>query len=244
MTTPARRSSRRRTWTPAELIALFGAVPLFARLPESQREEIGRAAQPCLVRRGETVVRQGEPGDAVYVVASGSLVAQRLGRNGERRALVVIEAPGSFGELALLDGRPRSATIEALEDSELLAVGRSDFLGVLARDPRLVDGLLRELGQMVRRLSDQLADESLLDLPARVAKTLLRLAERDAVAGDPQPAIALSQAKLAELAGGSRQSVNRALSGLATRGLIRIDGRRVVILDVAGLRVRAGIAYE
>jgi CRP-like cAMP-binding protein len=232
----------RRDYTRAELIELLGAVPIFARLAPPQRELIATAATPISVKRGETVIQQGDAGDAVYVVVRGSLLASRVSRNGERRALNVIEAPASFGEIALLDGRPRSVSIEALEPCELLFVSRADFLGLLARDPRLVDGLLRELGRMIRRLTDQVADESLLDLSARVAKTLVRLIEPH-VTNDPKatPTVSLSQGKLAELAGGSRQSVNGALATLVSRGLVRIEGRQIVVLDVAGLYARAGI---
>jgi CRP-like cAMP-binding protein len=230
----------RREWTRAQLIDLFGAVQMFARLPAAQREAIAVSAEPRLARRGEVIVQQGEVADVLYVVATGTLLVHRASRSGERRALNVIEGPGAFGEIALLDQRPRSATVEALEPCELFAVSREAFLGLLARDPRLVDGVLRELGRMVRRLSDQLADDSLLDLPTRVAKTLLRLvgAQSDRAA---QPVVALSQTKLAELAGGSRQSVNAALSTLSSRGLIRLSGRKIVVVDLAGLQVRANV---
>ena len=218
-------------------------MPLFARLAPANRELISAAGSHRTVKRGEIVVAQGERGDAIYVVARGSLLVSRSNRGGERRALNVIEAPGSFGELALLDGRPRSATLEALEDCDLMVVSRAAFLGLLSRDPRLVDGLLRELGRMIRRLTDQVADDSLLDLPARVAKTLVRLIEPQlAAAPEVPPVVSLSQSKLADLAGGSRQSVNGALATLVSRNLIRIDGRRIVIIDVAGLQVRAGVA--
>ncbi|MGN6473708.1 MAG: Crp/Fnr family transcriptional regulator [Mycobacteriales bacterium] len=94
---------------------------------------------------------------------------------------------------------------------------------------------------MIRRLTDQVADEALLDLPGRVAKTLLRLVD-DQVAGerDGQPVVALSQSKLADLAGGSRQSVNTALSTMASRGLLRVEARKIVITDLDGLRAKAG----
>jgi CRP-like cAMP-binding protein len=239
--TTGRRS--KRELTPAQLIELFGAVPLFARLGPAQREAISGAGVWRVAKRGEIVVQQGDSGDAVYVVASGSLLAHRMSRGGERRALNVIEAPGSFGELALLDGRPRSVSIEALEECELIVVSRADFLGLLARDPRLVDGLLRELGRMIRRLTDQVADATLLDLPARVAKTLVRLVEGHLAANPAaDPVVTLSQSKLAELAGGSRQSVNGALATLVTRKLIRIEGRRILVTDLPGLRARAGVA--
>jgi CRP-like cAMP-binding protein len=240
MTTPRRRA--RADYTRAELIELFGAVPLFERLGVPQRELISAAGVRQFAKRGEIIVRQGDPGDAVFVIAAGSALVHRVNRGGERRALNVLEAPSSFGELALLDGRPRSASIEALEDCDLIVVTRADFLGLLSRDPRLVDGLLRELGRMIRRLSDQVADTSLLDLPGRVAKTLVRLVEPRAIV-DPQAelVVSLSQSRLAELAGGSRQSVNGALATLATRDLIRIDGRRIVVVDLPGLYTRAGV---
>jgi CRP/FNR family transcriptional regulator, cyclic AMP receptor protein len=241
MTAPLRRSSR-RALTKTESIELFGAVPLFARLPPAQLELLAAHGVFRMAKRGEVVVQQGEPGDAVYVVARGSVLVSRMSRGGERRSLDVIEAPGSFGELALIDARPRSTSVEALEETQLVVISRADFLGLLARDPRLVDGLLRELGRMIRRLTDQVADASLLDLPARLAKTLVRLIEPQLADGDcDTPVISLSQSKLADLCGGSRQSVNGALATLATRGLLRVDGRRIVVTDVDGLYLRAGV---
>lgn len=229
----------KREWTRAELIELFGSVLLFSRLPAAQLEAIAMAAERKTFRRGAQIIRQGTDGDGLYVVARGSVLVSREARSGARRALNVIEAPGSFGELALLDNRTRSASIEALEEVEVFAISRTSFLGLLSRDPRLVDGLIRELGRTIRRLSDQVADEGLLDLPSRVAKTLLRVAGEQT---GEQPVITLTQGKLADLAGGSRQSVNAALSSFASRGLIRVEGRQIVVTDLAGLRTRAGLS--
>jgi DNA-binding GntR family transcriptional regulator len=94
---------------------------------------------------------------------------------------------------------------------------------------------------MIRRLTDQVADATLLDLPARVAKTLVRLVDPHAAEGGEELVVSLSQGKLAELAGGSRQSVNGALATLTQRKLIRIEGRRILVTDLAGLRARAGV---
>lgn len=234
---------RRREWTRAQLIELFGSVLLFSRLPEAQLEAIATTAEREVYRRGAQIVRQGTPGDALYVVARGSVLVSREARSGAHRALNVIEAPGSFGELALLDNRTRSASVEAIEDSELFRISRAGFLGLLSKDPRLVDGLIRELGRMIRRLSDQVADDGLLDLPSRVAKTLVRLVDNQGGALTPEEraVVALTQGKLADLAGGSRQSVNSALSSFVARGLIRIEARQIIITDLPGLRARAGV---
>ena len=239
----ARPARPRLPRTALDIAELLGTVPLFASLTLQQRELLARATRPRRARRGEIVYAQGTPGDALYVIARGSVLIHRTGRGGERRAMTVIEAPGSFGEIPLIDGGRRSASVEALEDTDLFAVPRTEFLRLLVEEPKMVQGVLRELGRMVRRLTDQLTDASLLDLPGRVAKTLVRLVEvrREA---DPEalPVVGLSQSKLAELAGGSRQSVNGALSTLASRGLIRIDGRRIVVTDLPGLRQRAGLS--
>jgi len=239
----ARPARPRLPRTALDIAELLGTVPLFASLTLQQRELLARTTRPRRARRGEIVYAQGTPGDALFVVARGSVLVHRTGRGGERRAMTVIEAPGSFGEIPLIDGGRRSASVEALEDTDLFVVPRTEFLRLLVEEPKMVQGVLRELGRMVRRLTDQLTDASLLDLPGRVAKTLVRLVEvrREA---DPEalPVVGLSQSKLAELAGGSRQSVNGALSTLASRGLIRIDGRRIVVTDLPGLRVRAGLA--
>ncbi|MDQ1746332.1 MAG: family transcriptional regulator, cyclic receptor protein [Frankiaceae bacterium] len=229
--------------TPLDIAEMLGGVPLFASLSFEERELLARSMRPRKVRRGEPVFAQGSPGDALYVVARGSVLIHRTGRGGERRAMAVVEAPGSFGEIGLVDGSARSASVEALEDTDLLSLPRKDFLALLAAEPRMVQGVLRELGRTIRRLTEQVTDATLLDLPARVAKTLVRLVEVRRQA-DPrsEPVVALSQSKLAELAGGSRQSVNAALATLAARGLVQMDGRRVVVTDMAGLRQRAGLS--
>jgi CRP-like cAMP-binding protein len=238
----ARPARPRLPRTSLDIAELLGTVPLFASLTLQQRDLLARTTRPRKVRRGELVVAQGAPGDALFIVARGSVLVHRTGRGGERRAMTVIEAPGSFGEIPLVDGGRRSASVEALEDTDLFVVPRTEFLRLLVDEPKMVQGVLRELGRMVRRLTDQLTDASLLDLPGRVAKTLVRLVEvrRE---GNPEalPVVGLSQGKLAELAGGSRQSVNGALATLASRGLIQIEGRRIVVTDLNGLRSRAGL---
>jgi CRP-like cAMP-binding protein len=237
-----RSTSARLPRTSLDIAELLGTVSLLASLTLHQRELLARAAHHRRVRRGDLVYAQGFPGDSLYVVARGSVLVHRTGRGGERRAMTVVEAPGSFGEIPLVDGGRRSASVEALEDTDLFVVPRADFLQLMASEPKMMQGVLRELGRMVRRLTDQLTDESLLDLPGRVAKTLVRLVEvrREA---DPEaaPVVGLSQGKLAELAGGSRQSVNAALATLAGRGLIHIGGRRIVVTDYPGLLHRAGL---
>jgi CRP/FNR family transcriptional regulator, cyclic AMP receptor protein len=141
--------------------------------------------------------------------------------------------------VALLDGAPRSASAEALEDTTVLALSRAAFLELVRGQPPILDAVMRSFGALIRRLTDQTADHVFLDLPGRVAKALVRLA------GDskaPLVTIELNQSQLAEMAGGSRQSVNQALGTFANRGWLHTEGRRIVVTDVAALRRRAGMS--
>ncbi|HZN76321.1 MAG TPA: Crp/Fnr family transcriptional regulator, partial [Micromonosporaceae bacterium] len=143
-----------------------------------------------------------------------------------------------LGELSLLDGSTRSLSAEAIEDCSALALSRNAFLELVHSNPRFLDAVMRSLGALVRKLTEQTADHVFLDLPGRVAKTLVRLA------GDshaPMVTIELNQSQLAEMAGGSRQSVNQAIGSFATRGWLRTEGRRIVVTDLPALRRRAGM---
>jgi CRP-like cAMP-binding protein len=232
-------SSRRSQLDAADFL---GTVGMFAALPWKQRELIAQSMVLRHARRRETVFVQGAPADALYVVVRGSVLLRRTGRTGERRGLTMIERRGVFGEAGLVEGTRRPASAEAIDDTQLLALPRSDVLRLLSHEPLVAQGLLRELGRTVRRLTEQLTDATLLDLPARVAKTLVRIVEVRRAA-DPQalPIVTISQGKVAELAGASRQSVNAVLSTLAQRGLVRVDGGRILVTDMDGLRARAGL---
>ena len=152
--------------------------------------------------------------------------------------LSVVRPPDVLGEVSLLDGSARSASAEAIEDCAALALSRGAFLELVHSNPRILDAVMRSLGALIRRLTEQNADHVFLDLPGRVAKTLVRLA------GDtqaPMVTIELNQSQLAEMAGGSRQSVNQAIGSFASRGWLRTEGRRIVVTDLAALRRRAGM---
>jgi CRP/FNR family cyclic AMP-dependent transcriptional regulator len=180
--------------------------------------------------RHDVIVRQGEPGDFFYVIVSGSVKLLLTSSEGEVVVLTTLGPTDTFGELALLDGGPRSATAEALTDCDLLGVARPALLELLAEQPGLADALLRSLGSSLRRLTGQMADAVFLDLPGRVAKLLLALAGMRPPAESPAVIeLQLTQSELASMVGGTRQSVNRILSGFESRGLVEMQGRTIVI---------------
>ena len=156
--------------------------------------------------------------------------------------LVTLGPSSVFGELPMVDGGLRSASAAAVEATTVLMVTRAALLEALRESPELADRLLRSLGSMVRRLTDQAADLVFLDLHGRVAKLLLTLDdERGTGATDDRSLdLGMTQTDLANMVGGSRQSVNQVLRSFERLGYLELDGRRIVIRERALLERRAG----
>lgn len=217
--------------------ALTG-VEMFAGLEPEVRQRVIAAAVPCSYRKGQVLFHQDDPGDSLIVLKRGAVSVFRTSLSGERALLTVMRPPDVLGEVSLLDGSARSAAAEAIEDCAALALSRVAFLDLVHSNPAILDAVMRSLGGLIRRLTEQNADHVFLDLPGRVAKALVRLA------GDsqaPMVTIELNQSQLAEMAGGSRQSVNQAIGSFAGRGWLRTEGRRIVVTDLPALRRRAGM---
>ncbi len=218
--------------------ALTG-VEMFAGLEPDARQRVLAAAVPRTFRKGQLLFVENDPGESLIVLKRGAVAVFRTAPSGDRAVLHVVRPPGVLGEVSLLDGASRSASAEAIEDCAALALSRGAFLDLVHGSPPLLDAVMRSLGGLIRRLTDQNADHVFLDLPGRVAKTLVRLAGETPA---PMVTIELNQSQLAEMAGGSRQSVNQAIGSFANRGWLRTEGRRIVVTDLTALRRRAGMA--
>lgn len=207
-------------------------LPLFAKLSEPELDELGARMRQKQFERGDTVFRKDDPGAHLYVVLEGAVKIALPGEFGQE-ALVAIARPGEyFGELALLDRGPRSASVVALEDTRAALLGADDFMQFLESHPAAVRSVLEALARTVRRLSDRVEDLIFLDVPSRVAKYLLDLANQN---GGPARDLNLTQDELAAFTGASRVSVNRVLGDLERRRLISIRRRRIAILDPEAL---------
>ena len=216
----------------------LSGVDMFAGLEPEVRQRVIAAAVPRTYRKGQLLFVENDPGESLIILRRGSVAVFRTSPTGERAVLTVMRPPDVLGEVSLLDGAPRSLSAEALEDCTALALSRPAFIELVHANAKILDAVMRSLGTLIRRLTDQNADHVFLDLPGRVAKTLVRLA------GDsqaPMVTIELNQSQLAEMAGGSRQSVNQAIGSFANRGWLRTEGRRIVVTDLAALRRRAGM---
>ncbi|MBQ1072950.1 Crp/Fnr family transcriptional regulator [Micromonospora sp. C31] len=218
--------------------ALTG-VEMFAGLEPEVRQRVIATAVPRTYRKGQLLFVENDPGESLIVLRRGAVAVFRTAPTGERAVLSVIRPPDVLGEVSLLDASTRSASAEAIEDCQALALSRGAFMELVHSNPRILDAVMRSLGGLIRRLTEQNADHVFLDLPGRVAKTLVRLAGESQA---PMITIELNQSQLAEMAGGSRQSVNQAIGSFANRGWLRTEGRRIVVTDVAALRRRAGMS--
>jgi len=212
--------------------ALSG-VEMFAALDAEARQRVIAAAVPRTYRKGQLLFVENDPADSLIVIKRGAIAVFRTSATGERAVLSVLRPPNFFGEVSLLDGGLRSTSAEAIEDTRALALSRAAFIDLVHSNPAILDSVMQALGGLIRRLTEQHADHIFLDLPGRVAKTLVRLAS-DAPG-------AMVTIELAAMAGGSRQSVNQAIGSFAQRGWLRTEGRRIVLTDLAALRRRAGI---
>jgi CRP/FNR family transcriptional regulator, cyclic AMP receptor protein len=212
--------------------AVLARTELFQGIDEVTQRRIAEHVAERVVERGQCVFAQDEPGDRMYVLAEGAVKLFVASRNGGIVELVRHRPPATFGEVALLDGGPRSASAEAVERSTLLVVTRAELLALLRAEDQVAEALLRTLGTIVRRTTRQVSDLAFLDLQGRVARQLLVLA----VAGHGAVRTRqVTQAELASMVSGARQTVNQALRSLESRGYIRADGRCFEILDREGL---------
>ncbi|MFL6265475.1 MAG: Crp/Fnr family transcriptional regulator [Actinomycetes bacterium] len=207
--------------------AVLARTELFCGIDEATRRRIAKHVAERVVEPGQCVFAQDEPGDRMYVLAEGAVKLFVSSRDGGIVELVRHRPPATFGEVALLDGGPRTASAEAVERCTLLVVTRPELLRLLRTEDQVAEALLRTLGTIVRRTTRQVTDLAFLDLQGRVARQLLVLAGD----GNGTARTSVTQAELASMVSGARQTVNQALRSLESRGYIRASGRSFEILD-------------
>jgi CRP-like cAMP-binding protein len=222
---------------PARKIALLRTCPLFEQLPAEVLDRLAEQAALRRYRRGQVVFYAGDPGDCLLVVADGRLKVMARSENGDELLLAVVGPPDSIGALAIADGGPRSAPVEALTDTTVLRVDRADIWRLEAAGTAVSDALMRMLAVVVRRLTGTAADMVFLDLPRRLAKLLL---EQCRVAGGDVVDLPWTQTDMASSIGASRQSVNATLRDFQRRGWITTEGSALRVRDAGALASFAG----
>jgi CRP-like cAMP-binding protein len=219
-----------------EVRSILRRTDLLRSVPVEDLEVVIAAARLRTFRRGQVVFTRGDPSDSLIVVVSGRVKVVVRSADGGELTLTVIESGCTLGELGVADGGPRSADAETLEESQLLLVPCETIRDICARVPSAAHALTSSIAVTLRRLTEAASDLVFLDLPRRVAKTLLNQ-PRD---GDGTIRAKMTQEQLAHQAAGTRQSVNAALRGFERRGWIEIRDRAVIVKHVAALSRFAG----
>jgi CRP/FNR family transcriptional regulator, cyclic AMP receptor protein len=216
----------------------LGRCHLFVGLGPESLQAIGRTLRKRHFRRGEVLFHEGDPGDTLFVVASGAVKVVVPSEEGEEAILATLRRGDFLGELALLDGAPRSAGAVALEATDVLALPRDRFTALVASEPAIRDALLLALSTELRRLTAHVAELHFLDLTGRLAARLARLADEQghrAADGSVLLDAPLTQTDLAAMIGATRQSVNKLLGEFVADGLLRLERDTIVIPDMAAL---------
>jgi CRP/FNR family cyclic AMP-dependent transcriptional regulator len=220
---------------------LLRSIPLFADLSAEQLSKIAVLAQVRSYPARTAVVTQGEPARALFGIMHGRLKVASSGPDGRDTVLGIMAEGEIFGEVALLDGGPRSATCTTIEPCELLVLDRQPFMDLLHTSPAIAVKLLDVLAKRLRRLSQRSENTAFLDVPTRLARALLDLAtrfgERQAKpANGLYISLRLSQQELGDLVSATRESVNKHLGDWNKQGLLTVRDGRLIITDVDGLR--------
>jgi CRP/FNR family transcriptional regulator len=216
-------------------------APLFAALDADSAATLEATLTTRTLARSHVVFREGDDGDRLFIVIDGKVKISRAAADGRENLLAVLGAGEMFGELSLFDPGPRTATVTTVTEATLASLDHDDLRPLMADRPDVSVQLLQALAQRLRRTNEAMADLVFTDVPGRVAKALLDLAEKfgTAEADGLRVRHDLTQEELAQLVGASRETVNKALSEFAHRGWLRIEGRSVLLMDPDRLARRA-----
>lgn len=209
---------------------------LFRGLPAPTIQQVVSLATRRTYKESAVVFMRGDPGDALYGVVTGKVRISASGPGGKEIFLNVIEPGDAFGEIALLDGQPRTATASTLAASELMVIQRQQFLDLVRREPQLAVHLIELLCRRVRWTAEQMEDSTLLGAPARIAKRLLSLASVHGRQAGTGVKLTLSQENLAQFLGLSRQIVNKHLQTWKRKNWVSLGRGSVTVMNERALR--------
>ena len=210
---------------------LLRTVPIFSELSEADIASLARLTSRRTCPKDTVVFFENEEGDSFFIIVDGRIKVTILGDDGREVILSVLGRGDFFGEMALLDNEPRSATAIAVEDSELLSLHRNDFQSVLTDNRSITAALIKVLTARLRRANHQISTLALLDVYGRVARVMLDMA-REEGKRLKDGRIAFRRATHQEIAnriGTTRETVTRMLKDLERHGLIRVEGKEIVL---------------
>ena len=214
---------------------LLGKSALFRNLAPNDRNSLVARAHMRSFNAGDSIFLMGDLHDSMIAILEGEVRISIPSADGKEVVLAIVYAGEVFGEIAMLDGKPRSADATALTACTLAVLDRHDVLAVLDRNPKAWLGLIEVLCSRLRYTDKQLVEMALLQLPERLAQTLLRTVDAVPAQVSNRAKLRLSQRELAHRVGATRESVNKCLNEWQRAGIIRIEKRVITIVDRAAL---------
>ena len=218
-------------------IALLGRVPVFERLANDELTKIAEVAGPRRFDRGQVVFREGDASDSCYVVRDGHARAVREHTDGRVLTLAHFGPGDFFGELAMFEDEHRSATVEAADDLEVVALLGPDMRRLLRQHPDIAAKLVITLGRRLREANERLARQSFQTVQSRVAGVISQLVEqaKSEGAADAEVLVKATQSEIAQLAGSSRESASRFLAVLERAGVVSQGRGKLIVHDPGAL---------
>ncbi|HTJ21559.1 MAG TPA: Crp/Fnr family transcriptional regulator [Gemmatimonadaceae bacterium] len=221
------------TTTTADFLA---TVPLFSGIDRTELQRFADMTRERFYPRGSVILFENDPGDSLFVVRQGRVKVVLIGEDGREVILGVLGVSDHFGELSLIDDRPRSAHVIAMDDSHLLVLRREDFRKRVEASPAVAWALLGELSRRLRRADEKIGGLVLLDVPGRIARLLLDLADES---GGTTIEKRLTHQTIAQMIGASRETVSRAMKDFQEANWVSIERRRITLADRPALEQRA-----
>jgi CRP/FNR family transcriptional regulator, cyclic AMP receptor protein len=221
-----------------QTVDFLATVQLFSGLDRIELQRFADVTREKFYPKGSVILFENDPGDSLFVVRSGRVKVVLIGEDGREVILGVLGVSEHFGELSLIDDRPRSAHVIAMEDSHLLVLRREDFRARVEASPKVAWALLAELSRRLRRADDKIGGLVLLDVPGRIARLLLDLADES---GGQAIEKSLTHQTIAQMIGASRETVSRAMKDFQDAGWITVERRRIALADRPALEQRAQV---
>jgi len=224
--------------------AMLARIPLFASFNEKDRAAVAARMRTRRFAKHALLVRENDSGDALFVVLRGNVAVTRATGDGKENILSILKEGDFFGEMAVLDASPRSATIKALEEVDVAMLARDDFLDVLGSNPRMAVGLVVTLSARLRATNENIQAAAFLDVPTRLAALLLNLSNNfgEHTADGVRLTLRLTNQEMANMIGTTRESVNRTLNRFWDERLIDMRDAHLIIKNPAGIGAVAGKA--
>ncbi|UCF90403.1 MAG: Crp/Fnr family transcriptional regulator [Desulfobacterales bacterium] len=213
--------------------AIISAIPLFSDLSERHLEDIRRIVVEKHFSKGETVFSEGDQGNGFYVVVEGRIKISKVSIEGKEQILHIIGTGEPFGEVPVFEGQRFPANAEAIADSHLLFFPRAAFVNLISQNPSLSLNMLAVLSKRLRRFTVQIENLSLKEVPGRLASYLVYLADEQGENACVD--LNISKGQLASILGTIPETLSRIFAKLSAQDLIRVDGRKIYLLDREGL---------